>query len=234
MAVTRYTLDGTNPTQSGAGGTTYTAPFSVSATTTVKFASWDNANNAETVKTQVVTINTGGGTNVVIQNPSLETPTGATAVPTCWQQGSAGTNTATWSHTSDAHTGSFAEQVTISAYTSGDRKIVQKQDSGTCAPAITAGHSYQLSEWYKGTGNIAFTIFTRNAAGTWIFCQQTPFVPASTTWAQATYNWTQPTTSNNGCGTSTGYVPTAISFGLALSSVGTLTVDDATLTNLTP
>ena len=91
---------------------------------------------------------------------------------------------------------------------------------------------YQLSEWYKGTGTIAFTIFTRNAAGTWIFCQQSSNFPASTTWAQATLNWTQPTTSNNGCGTSTGYVPTAISFGLALSSVGSLTVDDASLSDL--
>jgi hypothetical protein len=108
----------------------------------------------------------GSGTPVVIQNPSFETPTGATAVPTCWQQGSAGTNTATWSHTSDAHTGSYAQKVTISSYTSGDRKIVQTQDSGACAPAITAGHSYQIGEWFKGTGKIAFTIFTRNAAGT--------------------------------------------------------------------
>ena len=56
VSVTRYTTDGTNPTQSGAGGTTYTAPFTVAATTTVKFASWDVANNAEAVKTQVVTV----------------------------------------------------------------------------------------------------------------------------------------------------------------------------------
>ena len=168
----------------------------------------------------------------MIQNPSFETPTGATAVPTCWQQGSAGTNTATWSHTSDAHTGSFAEKVTITGFTSGDRKIVQTQDSGACAPAITAGQAYQLSEWFKGAGTLAFTIFTRNAAGTWIFCQQTSNVAASANWAQATVNWTQPVTSSNGCGSSTGYVPTDISFGLALSSVGNLTVDDATFTDL--
>ena len=153
VAVTRYTTNGADPTQSGAGATTYTGAFTVSATTTVKYASWDNAGNMETVHTQVVSIGSGPPPGNLVQNPSLETPTGATAVPDCWQQGSAGTNTATWSHTSDAHTGNFAEQVTISAYTSGDRKIVQTQDSGTCAPAISAGHSYQLSEWYKGSGN---------------------------------------------------------------------------------
>jgi peptidoglycan/xylan/chitin deacetylase (PgdA/CDA1 family) len=167
----------------------------------------------------------------LVKNPSLETPASATAVPDCWQQGAAGTNTATWSHTSDAHTGSFAEKVTISAYTSGDRKIVQRQDSGACAPAITASHRYQLSEWYKGSA-AAFVIFTRNAAGTWIFCQQTAAFPASFTWTQATFTWTQPTTSANGCGSSSGYVPTAISFGLALSRAGSLTVDDASLVDV--
>lgn len=48
VASTRYTTDGTTPTDTN--GTTYTAPFAVAATTTVKFRSTDNAGNAEAVK----------------------------------------------------------------------------------------------------------------------------------------------------------------------------------------
>src|SRR5207302_8144161 len=44
VASTHYTTDGTDPTLSSPA---YTAPFDVSATTTVKFRSWDNAGNVE-------------------------------------------------------------------------------------------------------------------------------------------------------------------------------------------
>ena len=49
----RYTLDGTTPT---ASSTLYSAPFAVSSTTTVKFRAYDNAGNAEAVKTFQVNI----------------------------------------------------------------------------------------------------------------------------------------------------------------------------------
>ena len=45
----------------------------------------------------------------------------------------------------------FGEQLTISSYTSGDRKLVSTQDSGACAPAGVPGHSYTVSSWYRGT-----------------------------------------------------------------------------------
>ena len=54
VASTHFTMDGTNPTLSSP---TYTGPFSVNgsnSSTTVKFASWDLAGNAEPVQTQVI------------------------------------------------------------------------------------------------------------------------------------------------------------------------------------
>lgn len=49
----RYTTDGTVPTLTSA---VYSAPLSVSTTTTMKFRAWDNAGNAEPVNTQLITI----------------------------------------------------------------------------------------------------------------------------------------------------------------------------------
>jgi len=53
VAATRYTTNGSDPT---AASPLYSGPFSVAQTTTVKFRSWDNSNNAEATKTQTITI----------------------------------------------------------------------------------------------------------------------------------------------------------------------------------
>jgi hypothetical protein len=66
VATTRYTTDGTTPSQSS---TPYTGAFSVAATTTVMFRSWDVAGNAEAVKTQVVRIDATAPT-VSITSPT--------------------------------------------------------------------------------------------------------------------------------------------------------------------
>jgi hypothetical protein len=52
----RYTTDGSDPT--AATGTLYNGPFSVMSTTTVKYRAFDNAGNAETVKSQQIRIDT--------------------------------------------------------------------------------------------------------------------------------------------------------------------------------
>ena len=63
VASTRYTTDGTQPTQASPA---YTGPFLVGATTTVKYRSWDNAGNAETA--------TGSATITVQQAPDSTPP----------------------------------------------------------------------------------------------------------------------------------------------------------------
>jgi len=53
VAVTRYTLDGTTPTQSSPA---YTGQFPLTATTTVEWRSWDYTGNEEAAHSQTITI----------------------------------------------------------------------------------------------------------------------------------------------------------------------------------
>lgn len=55
VAVTRYTTNGSDPTDSSP---TYGGPFSVPTTTTVRYRSWDNDGNVEATKTQAVQVDT--------------------------------------------------------------------------------------------------------------------------------------------------------------------------------
>jgi peptidoglycan/xylan/chitin deacetylase (PgdA/CDA1 family) len=55
VAFIRYTTDGSDPSLSSP---VYSAPFTVSATTTVKYRSWDNAGNVEATKSQLIRIDT--------------------------------------------------------------------------------------------------------------------------------------------------------------------------------
>ena len=93
-----------------------------------------------------VTVNNPTSQNP-IANASLEADANNDGIPDCWQLGGFGTNTFTWTRVAGARSGSFAESLQMTARTSGDRKLVQTQDSGACAPAITAGAKYTLSAW---------------------------------------------------------------------------------------
>ena len=53
MAAIHYTTDGSDPTLASP---TYSAPFTVSATTTVKYRAWDNAGNVEATNSQLIPI----------------------------------------------------------------------------------------------------------------------------------------------------------------------------------
>ncbi len=55
VAVTRYTTDGTTPTETSPA---YSSPFSLPATATLKYRSWDGAGNVESVRTTVVKVDT--------------------------------------------------------------------------------------------------------------------------------------------------------------------------------
>src|SRR6185503_19419234 len=51
LGATRYTLDGSDPTPSSPS---YSSPFTLTDTTTVKFRSYDLSGNAEPVRTQTI------------------------------------------------------------------------------------------------------------------------------------------------------------------------------------
>jgi len=58
VSVIRYTTDGTTPSRSGSGGTTYAGPFTLLSTTTVSYRAFDNAGNAESTNSRVVSLDT--------------------------------------------------------------------------------------------------------------------------------------------------------------------------------
>jgi peptidoglycan/xylan/chitin deacetylase (PgdA/CDA1 family) len=153
------------------------------------------------------------GTNLV-QNAGLETA-GTGSTPQCWQTAGFGTNTPVFSTVATAHTGTKAEQLVVSAYSSGDAKLLQTLDSGGCAPPAVASHTYSLRTWYTSTAVTQFAVYYRNAAGTWVYWTSSPWFGSATTYTQASF--TTPALPSGA---------TAISFGLNLFNNGTLVTDD--------
>ncbi len=160
-----------------------------------------------------------------IPNADLETNVDGKPVSDCWLRGYAKTNTATWNRTSGSHSGSWAEEVTISEFTGGDRKLVSVLDAGTanggCAPSVDPDNSYRLGSWYRSTAETRFVVFLRDSAGAWRYWRTGPWINSSPGWSEASYE--------------TGRLPagtTALSFGLALSTVGTLATDDYSMSRI--
>jgi peptidoglycan/xylan/chitin deacetylase (PgdA/CDA1 family) len=205
--------------------------------------SWNSANVANgthTVRARAVDLsgNTTTSSSIsitvantfinLLQNPSLESATGTT--PNCWILGGYGLNSFAWTRTSDAHAGSWAEQLDITSYSGGDRKLLPTQDSGACAPAGIPGHTYTFAGWYKtvndpnltGTQPVVFA-FYRSSAGVWTFWAQSPRLAKASNWTQAT--WTTPALPAGA---------TNISIGLGLNAVGSITIDDFTLSDNSP
>jgi hypothetical protein len=85
-----------------------------------------------------------------------------------------------------------------------------------CAPVGTPGHSYQMSAWYKTSpgATVRMVSYYRDSSGNWQFWQQ-QLEPASTAWTQAV--WSTPPLPAG---------VTAVGTGFSLMSVGSLTVDD--------
>lgn len=154
------------------------------------------------------------GVNGVV-NPSLETTDATTTFPSCFQAGGWGTNSPTWSAATPGRTGSKAEQLALTGYSSGDAKLLPVLDLQTCAPSVTPGTAYDVSTWFTSTGTSQFALYYRDASYTWFYWTSGPWVAASSTWSQATFT-TPPVPAG----------ATAITFGLALISNGTLVTDD--------
>ncbi len=150
-----------------------------------------------------------------VQNPSLETDSNADRVPDCFQQSGYGTSIATWTRTEDAHSGSWGQTLTVTGYSSGDRKLLVRQDTGTCSPSVREGNRYMVGAWYKSTVSLKMVIYYRGAGGRWAYWAISPAFPSSSTWRQAA--WTTPA------------LPAGadlLSFGLQVAAAGTVVSDD--------
>jgi hypothetical protein len=216
----QFRLDGVN-----LGAEDTTAPYSVTwntttasnGTHTLTAVARDAAGNVATSAARTVTVNNQAVQNLVV-NPSLEADSNGDGTPDCWLRGGYGTNTVVWSRVTGAHGGTYANSLQMTARTSGDAKLVQAQDAGACASAAVPGARYTASAWYKSTVSTAFVLFYRSSAGVWTYWTTSPAVASAADWAQASF-----TTPALPAGA------THISFGLALSAVGTLVTDDYAL-----
>jgi len=163
------------------------------------------------------------GTNALV-NPNLTTADSITpANPSCWTQDTYGLNASvpvfTWSATGGA-AGGGQETVTMPAGGTGAAMLVNTFDLGQCAPTVVAGTSYQVSDNYKSTVPVYFTVYQRAANGTWAWLTQSPTFPASATWAPA--SWL------------TSALPstvTAVSIGMTLATPGTLSTSNYSLSS---
>ncbi len=161
----------------------------------------------------------------MLQNPSLEVDANADAVPDCWQRGGTGTSTATFTLTSNAHNGTVAQRIDVTSLTPGSaRRLVSRQATGTCAPVAWPGHVYRVSAFYIANAQPRFTVYYR-ANGTWTWFAQSPLLPTSAAYVPASY--TMPALPASA---------SAISVGLSLYSVGSITMDEFKLvdTDTTP
>src|SRR6266568_2483818 len=189
---------------------------------TIAVRAVDPSGNATT--TSPITVYVSNSQTNLLQNPSLETVSGST--PTCWLLGGYGTNSFTWTRTTDAHSGSYAENLNITSYTSGDRKLVSAQDGGACAPAVTPGHSYSVAAWYKvptGSAKPRFFAYYRDSSGSWVSWTQSAGYASSSAWTQVT--WSTPAVPSGA---------TNLSVGMGLPSVGSVTMDDFSLSDNSP
>lgn len=210
-------------------------PLTVSTTLFTQYVQWLAAEKAAgRIAVQTVQETLGGAFKPVVAGPAAPPPVTAgnlvknasmetagpvaSGLPQCWAQGSYGSHTATFTTATPGHggtTGTHAEQLVMSAYVSGDAKLLPTLDLGECAPSATPGHTYEMKAWYTSTTTTQFELYYRTGLGTWTYWTASPYFPASTSWAHAT--WTSPALPAGA---------SAISLGLNLLGNGTLTTDD--------
>jgi peptidoglycan/xylan/chitin deacetylase (PgdA/CDA1 family) len=179
---TYYTTNGSTPTSSSP---VYTAPFTVSATTPVKFFSVDNAGNAEAVKSQTIQIDTVAPTTTISCNSTTcstgwykasvtvrlaATDTGGSG----WKATYYTTNGSTPTTSSTVYTASFNVSATttvkfFSVDNAGNAEAVKSQliQIDTVAPttAIACNSAACSTGWYKTTPVTVTLTGTDNTGG---------------------------------------------------------------------
>ncbi|MGD0377334.1 MAG: Ig-like domain-containing protein, partial [Streptosporangiaceae bacterium] len=187
---------------------------------TVTARATDTSGNTATTAGQADTVsNAASRGGNLLANATLNTNTGGGSTPDCWQESNTSGNTQAWTYTPGAHSGNATENVTISAYSSGDSKLVTAQGTSACSPRVTPGSAYTLGGSYESSQPTHIVAYYQNASGTWTYWTESPAFAASSTWAQAA--WATPAVPAGA---------TALSFGLNIAAAGSLTTDDYTMT----
>ncbi len=154
------------------------------------------------------------GPNLVL-NPSLELDANVDDIPDGFLLSGYGANIYSYSRVnSGAHSGTYAERLTIASLSSGDRKLITTQDLSSWNIFAVPGESYETSVWYRSDVPILLIAFYHDAGG-WHYWSESPQAAASGSWTEL--NWRTPP------------MPAGAdywSFGPALLQAGTMTIDD--------
>ena len=125
------------------------------------------------------------GTNVV-PNSSVEQSTNSQ--PDSWTTGNWGTNTASFSYSSDAHTGTHSVRTDMTSYTSGDAKWYFNSVN------VSPNTSYTFSDWYKSNVGTSVIAQITNQDNSLTYISLGNPAASSTNWTQNTYTFTTPST----------------------------------------
>lgn len=147
----------------------------------------------------------------LVPNYSLERDSDDDGTPDCWQQRASGTNDATYAPTEVAHDGALAQQITISSYVDGSRRLFTRRE---CALQVQPDHSYQISSWYFADAAARFGVYYRNNAGVWNSLGQSDPLAASGTYVKGVFTTPPLPADTNG-----------ISVGLGIAGPGSITMD---------
>ena len=152
-------------------------------------------------------------------NPSFEQRSSGGS-PICWALSGDLAGTGTIGSTSQARTGASAARIEDRRHTSGSLRLGVGR--GNCAIAVTSGHLYAVSIWYRSSAPVRLDTSVRRSPG-WTDWRTGAQLPAATTWARAELT--------------TAAIPpdgTAFSFGLSVPGGAWLIADDASATDITP
>ena len=204
--------------------------YSVTASILTQFADWLAARASQGTVVRTVGQVTGGVVRPAVAGPAAPAPpegashvpnasfeSDADGMPDCWTVGGFGSSTVRAERVSPGRTGSYAFQMTVGSYASGDRKISLIRDLGACSQQVGTGRTYRAGIAYRSTAPVALVAYARNAEGSWSFWQTGPTLPATSAWS--TTSWTLPA------------VPSgvrAVTLNLMAAQNATVTVDDAT------
>ena len=211
----RYTTDGTTPT---ASSTLYSGAISVTSTKTIKAIAIASGYTNSAVASAAYTINiTPPQTENIIPNPSFETASGS--LPANWQHDQWGTGlTATFTYnTTLGHTGTHSATLKVTQYgTEGDAKwdLIEPL-------AVIPGDNYTYTDWYQSDTTSRIVIEYNLTDGTQYYGELRNTSASPSVWKQYSQDLVIP------------YNAVSMRVYHMLSGIGTLTIDDASLTKTT-